>query len=636
MNQFPNPSTSVTVAPASSEQAGRVLGDFCQTTDERESERLQQLAKFGIMYSDHEIGFDRIVRLVKAYVDVPVVGISFIDKDSQFIKASVGMQIPTMPRVMSICNYTITSTEPFIVPDTHQHAELKHHPLVLNPPFVRFYAGFPIIVKNEQDEPFVLGALCLVDSQPRAMLTDEQINVLQDFALMVSDALQLRHQQQQAKRADDVKTAFLANISHEIRTPMSGILGMLELLNQTELSPQQLNYVNYIKDGNDYLLAIVNDIWDLSRAEQGDIRFKAMPTDLKAVCQQLIAGFYSQAVKQGVHLSLVYACDVPNSLLVDAKRVRQILSKLISNAIHFTPKGGEVTLRVVRDTHPDGDQLLLQVKDTGRGISADTQAVIFDAYEQADKFAHRLYGGVGLGLSVCKAFAKGMGGQMQVSSEVGNGAMFSLRLPMQTIAQATFAPVNPATVENVAPLAPPDIDLNLNCPAIDTPVQHEVSLESETSVEKQATAEKSIDTPKSDTLALTDRLPAHILLVEDNELNAMVALKTLKKYGYTADRAKDGQEAVNIFSESPDKYQMILMDHQMPIMDGVEATKILTERFRQQLPPVIAVTAHATHGDKSIYFNVGMKDCLPKPYKPEMLDNVIQKWLQPTPAPLSA
>lgn len=618
-----NPNTSVTLSAVVDVRQDRILADYCQTADEREIQRLSQLAKFGIMYSENEVGFDRIVRLVKAYIDVPVVGISFIDKDSQFIKASVGMTMPNVPRAMSICNHTITSNEPFIVADTHQSTILQDHPLVINPPFVRFYAGFPIVVTSEQGERFVLGALCLVDSQPRAMLSDEQISVLQDFALMVSDALQLRQQQQEAKRADEMKTAFLANISHEIRTPMSGILGMLELLNQTNLNPQQLNYVNYIKDGNDYLLAIVNDIWDLSQAEKGDIHFKVTPTDLRAVCQQLIAGFYSQAIKQGVHLSLIYGTDVPTSLLVDAKRVRQILSKLIGNALHFTPKGGEVTLRVVRDAHPDGDQLLLHVKDTGRGISEDTQAVIFDAYEQADKFAHRLYGGVGLGLSVCKAFAKGMGGQMQVASEAGKGAMFSLRLPLQTIAQATFTQVNPNQLAPSLPLAPIDSELRLDCLIVrqrgdlmNPPVP-------------RLSADKSTHTATNTTLSPTfdTRLSAHILLVEDNELNAMVALKTLKKYGYTVDRAKDGQEAVNIFSQSPHKYQMILMDHQMPIMDGVEATKLLIERFSDRLPPVIAVTAHATHGDKSVYLNVGMKDCLAKPYKPEMLDDVIQKWL---------
>lgn len=632
MTQHANVSVS-TVAMVATLPDEKALFDHCQTADERESERLEQLAKFGIMYSENEVGFDRIVRLVKAYMDVPVVGISFIDKDNQFIKASIGMQMPNVPRAMSICHHAIASTEPFIVADTHQNAVLKDHPLVVNHPFVRFYAGFPIVVTSEQHEPLVLGALCLVDSQPRPMLTDEQISVLKDFAFMVSDALQLRQQQQQAKRADEIKSAFLANISHEIRTPMSGIVGMLDLLNQTELNPQQLNYVSHIKDGNDYLLAIVNDIWDLSKAEKGDIRFKAMPTDLKSVCQQLIAGFYSQAVKQGVHLSLTYATDVPNSLLVDAKRVRQILSKLLSNALQFTPQGGQVTLRVVRDSHAEGDELLLQVKDTGRGISAETQAVIFDAYEQADKFTHRLYGGVGLGLSVCKAFAKGMGGQMQVSSEVGEGAMFTLRLPLQTIAQATFLPVDNQQ-KTAQPLAPIELE-PADCPLVHTtgllniPQPDKVDL-TEAIVSSVSQAEPCHQPPQAASSVspqTTTRLSAHILLVEDNELNAMVALKTLKKYGYTADRAKDGQEAVNIFTQSPEKYQMILMDHQMPIMDGVEATKLLIQRFNDRLPPVIAVTAHATHGDKSVYLDVGMKDCLPKPYKPEMLDNVIQKWL---------
>ncbi|HCC65907.1 MAG TPA: hybrid sensor histidine kinase/response regulator, partial [Moraxella sp.] len=221
-------------------------------------------------------------------------------------------------------------------------------------------------------------------------------------------------------------------------------------------------------------------------------------------------------------------------------------------------------------------QIKFNVIDTGVGIKPESLEVIFDAYNQADKFTHRLYGGTGLGLSVCKALAEGMGGTIKVTSEKNKGSTFTLSLPMIATDEISYQQWH-----------------------------------------------QSHDETKIQPL---ERLPAHVLLAEDNELNAMVAVKSLKKYGYEVTRAKDGLEAVNFYKADPSKYHIILMDHQMPIMDGVEATKILKQSFNQ-LPPIIAVTAHAMHGDKEVYLNAGMQDYCTKPYKPEALDVMIQRWL---------
>lgn len=562
-----------------------------------EARRLAQLELFDIMYSEKEAEFDRITRLVKAYIDVAVVGITFIDHDSQFVKSSVGMSLPVLPRTQSICDYTIRDSQPFIVPDTLDSAVLHDHPLVVGEPFVRFYAGFPILVHNAQGEQFALGALCLADTQPRAALTQAQCEVMQDFARVISDTLRLRLERLKATRANHIKTAFLANMSHEIHTPMSGIVGMLDALSQTNLDEQQIGYVNHVKNANEHLMMLVNDMLDLSQIESGKLRFERQSVDLKTLAEQLIASFAHQAMAKQVTLQLDYQITLPNQFRLDKKRVEQIIGKLIGNAIQFTPAGGQVTLgisnacvsracKVDTDGQPSAlsQHICMQVSDTGVGIPPQTQAVIFDAYEQAETPTHRMYSGVGLGLSLCKALALGMGGDLMLKSEVGQGTTFCLQLPLD---------------------------------ASDIVVAHT----------KNQTTEASVAQSAHPQLVAPTRHSAHILLVEDNEINAMVALKTLKKYGYTADRAKDGQEAVAIFSESPTKYQIILMDHQMPIMDGVQATKVLKERFDIALPPVIAVTAHATHGDQSIYFDVGMKDCIAKPYKPELLDSVIQKWL---------
>jgi signal transduction histidine kinase/ActR/RegA family two-component response regulator len=446
--------------------------------------------------------------------------------------------------------------------------------LVTGYPYIRFYAGAPIVVHDSQGREFALGALCVIDDQPHQDFDAHQQRVLADLAAMVSDTLKLRQQRYQAERADEVKTAFLANMSHEIRTPMNGIMGILELLEQTPLDTQQQHYIKSIKSSNEHLLTIVNDILDLSKVESGKIRFESIPVDLAQLCQDVYQCFLATAKDNSVELTFDYPDNLPKYVNTDPVRVRQILMNLVNNAIKFTPKQGKVTIQAMNGG--DKHQIKFNVIDTGVGIKPESLAVIFDAYNQADKFTHRLYGGTGLGLSVCKALAEGMGGTIKVTSEKNKGSTFTLSLPMIATDEISYQQWHQSHDET--------------------------------------------------TIQPLERLPAHVLLAEDNELNAMVAVKSLKKYGYEVTRAKDGLEAVNFYKADPSKYHIILMDHQMPIMDGVEATKILKQSF-SQLPPIIAVTAHAMHGDKEVYLNAGMQDYCTKPYKPEALDVMIQRWL---------
>ncbi|WP_019520805.1 GAF domain-containing hybrid sensor histidine kinase/response regulator [Faucicola boevrei] len=539
-----------------------------------EPERLAQLAQYQIMFSEKEPAFDRITQLAQCFFQTSMAGITFIDKDTQFAKSSVGCQMSILPRDIAICNHTIADSKTLVILDMLLDSRFKKNPLVVSEPFLRFYAGASILVKNAQGEEFALGALCVFDTLPRAEFSEKQVEMLEQFAKLVGDALESRLQKQKAQRADEIKSAFLANMSHEIRTPMNGILGMLDLLSQTPVSPQQQEYISHLKNSNEHLLNIANDILDLSKIESGKMQFTKTAINLKDVCEQVIAIFHLTAYENGIDLIFDYPQDLPKFVKTDPVRVRQILVNLVNNAIKFTPTGGKVRLQAINGA--DDCEIKLQVIDTGCGIRAESQAVIFDAYNQADKFTHRVYGGTGLGLSVCKALAEGMGGTITVDSKICQGSTFSLCLPFEMLS---------------------DGDYQSLCINDDFLSQSKI------------------------------RLPAHILLAEDNQLNAMVAIKSLKKFGYTVDLAKDGQEAVNLFSDNPDKYQVILMDHQMPIMDGVQATKELKKRF-DKLPPIIAVTAHAMHGDKDIYLKVGMQDYCTKPYKPEFLDNMIQTWLK--------
>ena len=540
---------------------------------DNEEERLIVLQQHQIMNTAQEPAFNRIIDLVKHYIDYPIIAITFIDKDTQFLKASCGLDMTLMPRKMSFCTHTIAANAPVIVADTHQDERFKRNPLVVGETNCRAYIGIPILVNDRRGQQVALGALCLLDQVVREAPSTEQLSVLKNFCDIISDTLSLRLQQRQAERADEVKTAFLANMSHEIRTPMNGIMGILALIEQTPLNAQQQNYIRHIKNSNEHLLNIVNDILDLSKVESGKMPFESIPVDLRQLCEQVYSGFLARAQDNQLNLVFDYPPAIPQYVKTDPVRVRQILINLVSNALKFTPKFGTITLKAAACC--EDCQVKLQVIDTGVGIKPESQAVIFDAYNQADKFTHRIYGGTGLGLSVCKALAEGMGGTVQVASEQGEGSTFSLCLPLELSDEAAYRQWHQHHQADMTP--------------------HE-------------------------------RLSAHILLAEDNELNAMVAVKSLLKYGYQVTRAKDGLEAVQLFETAPSRYQIILMDHQMPLMDGVEATKVLRQKFAR-LPPIIAVTAHAMHGDKEVYLKAGMQDYCTKPYKPEMLDQMIQRWL---------
>lgn len=541
---------------------------------ENELQRLKVLDDYQIMNTEKEYAFDRITELAKQFFNTKIVAITFLDKDTQFLKSKIGLDSDCCSRDIAFCNYTIVQQKSFIVLDTHLDERFINNPFVIADPFVRFYAGVPILVPDDKGEKFALGALCLLDDKPHTDFDENQQKVLLNFADIVSDTLNLRRKQLQAKHANAIKTAFLANMGHEIRTPMNGIMGMLDLLSQTNLNEQQHEYIKHIQHSNEHLLNIISDILDLSKIEAGKLKFEIVPVDLKQLCEQVIANFVNPAQVAGIHLQFEYPDHLLRYVKTDPVRVRQILVNLVNNAIKFTPAGGHVTLKAIKCC--DDCDITLQVIDTGRGIRAESQKVIFDAYDQADKFTHRVYGGTGLGLSVCKALAEGLGGTIGLESEEGKGSVFSLCLPLELADKALF---------------------------------------------------EQKDSNLTDEDESNERLIAHILLAEDNHLNAMVAIKSLKKFGYTVDLAKDGQEAVDMFQQNPDKYQVILMDHQMPIMDGVEATKLLKKQFNN-LPPIIAVTAHAMHGNKDLYIQVGMQDCLTKPYKPEALDDLIQVWLR--------
>ena len=576
-----------------------------------EEERINKLRKYRVLNNNDEPAFERLIALAKLFFDMPIVAISFMDEDTQYLKSALGLDgVCQTTREIAICNYTVLSNEVFIVPDLAKDSRFSQNPLVTSSPYLRFYAGAPIIL-HENNKSHRLGSLCVMDMKPNHHFDDQQAQVLAQFAMMAADALQLQDKQREAKHANEMKSDFLANMSHEIRTPMNGIIGMVEMLGETTLSTEQQEYVDNIKVSNEHLMAIINGILDLSKVESGKMTIDSVPVNLSALCNEVVSLFAVKARQRGLILDYHYTESLSTYVQGDPVRLKQILANLVNNAIKFTREGGRVSIDVKHvpnchcEDHDDQRSkeyeftsaqksssgkvtttsvpneamtLCIEVTDTGVGIKAESLEAIFDAYDQANKFTHRLYGGTGLGLSVCKSLVDLMGGYIDVDSKVGVGTTFSVLLPL------------------------PSIDEH----------QYEAW---------QGLNDLSIIAP-------THERAGHILLVEDDTVNAIIAKKALNNSGHTVTHVTDGQQAIEIFALSPERYDLILMDHHMPILDGVQATIKLHELYDPQtLPPIIALTANAMDGERKKYLNVGMQDYCTKPFKQEQLNALVQYWL---------
>ncbi len=375
----------------------------------------------------------------------------------------------------------------------------------------------------------------------------------------------------EAEAATRAKATFLANMSHEIRTPMNAIIGMTGVLRDMPLTAEQRDCVGVIHTSGEHLLSVINDILDYSKLEAGCLVLERQPMIVRECIEGAFALLAPQAAARRIDMRYVVHAGVPVAILGDLAHLRQILVNLLANAVKFTPEGGKVAVTVgpALTASPGAGQgapptLEFKVEDSGIGMTPATIDRLFQPFTQADASTTRVYGGTGLGLSISKRLVEAMGGQLSARSDPGRGSTFTFTI---------FA--EPATLERAVTGAPP-------APAVPTD--------------------------------LGESHPLRILVAEDNPMNRKVAKLVLQRMGYAPEFAGDGSEALAAVAQHT--YDVVLMDVQMPVMDGLDATREICRRHPEERPRIIGMTASTFAEDRQACMDAGMDDYLAKPVRP--------------------
>ena len=436
-------------------------------------------------------------------------------------------------------------------------------------PQLKSFLGIPLITQDKAIG--IIGLFNSIKTYNKSLL--ESLDPIFQLSTRIINDIKMQRNQKdaekealgrkQAEAENLAKSSFLAHMSHEIRTPLGGLLGMLSLINKEYLHEEDLNYLQIAHGAGLSVLSLLNDILDISKVEAGQLKLESVQFNPLMIAQEVVQLLALEAEKKGIDLKLYTGSKVPLHLIGDPTRLRQILSNLVGNAIKFTSKG---SVAVSFDGNSDNGNFILagSVIDTGIGISSEAKERLFKPFSQADSSILRQYGGTGLGLFITKQLCEMMGGSVSVESEVGKGSTFSFKVRL-----GRYHGLMPL-VESYYPLK------------------------------------------------ILNKLPnIRVLVAEDNAINQLILRTLLEKAGCVVDTAWNGQEAVEAILG--DHYDVVLMDGEMPIMDGLKATQKIREVFDADTLPIIGVTAHAMIEDRERFLQSGMNGYLTKPIQKESL-----------------
>ena len=553
---------------------------FASRLPDDEALRLSTLQEYRILDTPAEERFDRITRLVAKLFGAPICLISLVDSDRQWFKSRVGLDLAETPREHAFCAHAILEDDVFVVPDATEDLRFAANPFVIGPPYIRTYVGAPLIARGGVR----LGTICLIYSEATS-LPSEVLGQLKQFAAIVVDEIDLRCSLKElarsradalytasrlaveikkSKTASNAKKTFLATMSHEIRTPLNAILGMAHALRGAAQDEADCDKIDVILDSGRTLLALLDNVLDISRIEAGKLEIHPAPGDIRQSVRQTCDLFESQAREKGLTLKLEVSEDVPGRLSFDDLRVRQCLTNLISNAVKFTHRG-EVRVTVTSRRAANGNvRMIVEVSDTGIGMNEQTRSRLFETFSLGDASTTRRYGGAGLGLAIARKLARLMNGDIHAQSVEGRGSLLTLEFQahslssLENLHSRPFADPEPAAFE-YSPLA-----------------------------------------------------GATILVADDHALDRKLIRLMLASENCNVIEAQDGRQALAKMAKC--SVDLVLLDVQMPVMDGEEAVK----RIRNSASdcrdvPVIALTTNAFPGERERLLAAGMTDLLTKP-----------------------
>jgi signal transduction histidine kinase/CheY-like chemotaxis protein/HPt (histidine-containing phosphotransfer) domain-containing protein len=542
-----------------------------------EQERLKALRGYNILDTLPEPEIDDLTKLAANICDTPIALVTLLEENRQWMKSKIGLDTNETTRDEAFCSYAILEPDKVLeVENTLEDSRFKDNPLVTSDETrFRFYAGAPIVDNNG----YPLGTVCVLDTKPRK-LSEHQLETLQILSRQVMRQFELRvliNEQKKSnillKKLSEDRNRFLSNMSHEIRTPLNAMVSTINLLEAENLTEEQNEYTSILKFSSENLMALVNDILDIDKVESGKIKLEKAPVKLRELLSSVQSAHSLRSEEKGVKLIVDIDENIPQMILGDSVRLAQVLNNLISNAVKFTESGYvKVTIDHL-ETRKEKAVIRFRVEDTGIGIDPAQVNTLFRRFNQADKSITRRFGGTGLGLAITKALVELMGSKINVYSKPGEGAEFSFKIKF---------PVCTETIKS------------------------------------SGKESKSFDFGK---------LIGHVLIVDDNMLNRVLTGKFLSKWNLRISNATNGQEALD--RVKAEKFDLILMDLQMPIMDGYTAVRHIRnmEDSYCQKVPILAITASVLLEVRNKIEEYGMQGFIPKPFIPRQLWEAIRKYL---------